>query len=318
LPRVQSPERADLVAPRGRPRFSGFPAALRRANNGPMRRRKAFRAALRPALGASLLAALTATAATARATERVVKIPTRPGVTLKLIEIAGNDRTRPIVVLFTGGNGKVRLDDWDGRGNPVFNFLVRSRGLFAARGFHVAVPDAPSDRKETRRGLIRWRTTAGHARDIGAVIAHMRKLSSGPVALIGTSRGTISAANGAAGLPKGEVAALVLTATVTRLNRRGNRDRVQDVDLSAVTVPVLLAHHREDACFVTVPDDLAELARAFTKARHKSIMYFDGGGPFRGDDCQARAAHGFAGIEDKVVARIAEWIRAVTAKPVPR
>jgi pimeloyl-ACP methyl ester carboxylesterase len=247
----------------------------------------------------------------APAAERVVEIPTRPGVTMKLIEIAAKDRSAPIVILFAGGNGKVRLDDWDGSGTPTRNFLVRSRGLFADQGFHVAVPDAPSDRKEMRRGLIRFRTTGRHARDIAAVIRHMRKLSSGPVVLIGTSRGSISAANGAARLPKGEVAAVVLSATVTRPNNRGNRDQVQDADLAAITVPVLFSHHKEDECYVTVPDDLPDLAKEFRGAPEVKIQLYDGGGPFRGNPCRARAAHGFVGIEDEVVAGTARWIRQV-------
>jgi pimeloyl-ACP methyl ester carboxylesterase len=254
----------------------------------------------------------------ARAAERVVEIPTRPGITLKLIEIAAKDAAAPIVILFTGGNGKVRLDDWGGSGNPTNNFLVRSRGLFAAQGFHVAVPDAPSDRKDLNRGLTRFRTTGRHARDIAAIIKHMRQFSSGPVVLIGTSRGSISAANGAARLGKELVNALVLSATVTRLTNRGNRDRVQDADLSAIAVPVLFSHHKEDECYVTVPDDLPDLAKDFKNAPSTKIQLYEGGGRFRGNPCQARHAHGFVGIEDEVVAGTARWIRSVLATAKPR
>jgi pimeloyl-ACP methyl ester carboxylesterase len=252
-----------------------------------------------------------------RAAERVVEIPTRPDVTVKLIEIKSDDATAPIVILFSGGNGKVRLDDWDGSGNPSNNFLVRSRGLFAEEGFHVAVPDAPSDRKDLRRGLVRFRTTGRHARDIAAVIKHMRQFSSGPVVLIGTSRGSISAANGAARLGKDVVSAVVLSATVTRLTKRGNRDRVQDANLAAIAVPVLFSHHKEDECYVTVPGDLPGLAREFKNAPMTKIQLYEGGGRFRGNPCRARHAHGFVGIEDEVVNGTARWIRSAlgTAKP---
>lgn len=268
--------------------------------------------------GAALMIALLIPGYGAGAAERVVEIPTRPGVTVKLIEIKAEDKSAPIVVLFSGGNGKVRLDAWDGSGNPSGNFLVRSRGLFADRGFHVAVPDAPSDRKDLRRGLVRFRTTGRHAQDIAAVIAHMRSLSSGPVVLVGTSRGSISAANGAAQLPKGSVAAVVLSATLTRYARRGNRNRVQDVDLSAITVPVLFSHHKDDECYVTVPDDLPGLAKKFKNAASTKIALYEGGGPYRGNPCRARHAHGFVGIEDEVVDGTARWIREVTGRTPAR
>ena len=60
-----------------------------------------------------------------------------------------------------------------------------------------------------------------------------------------------------------------------------------------------------------MPDDLPDLAKEFRGAPATKIQLYDGGGPFRGNPCHARAAHGFVGIEDEVVAGTARWIRQV-------
>ena len=71
-----------------------------------------------------------------------------------------------------------------------------------------------------------------------------------PVWLIGTSMGTVSAANGAARLTAGGPDGLVLTSTVTRQGRE-RIETVGDVRLDAIRVPTLVVHHKNDACRAT-------------------------------------------------------------------
>ena len=80
------------------------------------------------------------------AKERVVEIPTRPGVTVKFILRGKSQGNPPIAILFAGGNGVIKLNDWDGSGNPTGNFLVRTRKHWVKHNLLVAVPDAPSDK----------------------------------------------------------------------------------------------------------------------------------------------------------------------------
>src|SRR5207244_550656 len=78
-----------------------------------------------------------------------------------------------------------------------------------------------------------------------AVIAALREMAPVPVWLVGTSMGTVSAANAAARLEDGGPDGLVLTSTVTR----GSREMIEsvgDVRLQDITVPTLLVHHRDD------------------------------------------------------------------------
>jgi len=95
-----------------------------------------------------------------------------------------------IVILFTGGDGRLELDRKPEPGSN--NFLVRSRRDFAGRGFVAALPDAPGDRGPD--GLVGWRTSRGHMADIGMLARRLRARWPVPVWLIGTSRGAISAA----------------------------------------------------------------------------------------------------------------------------
>lgn len=262
------------------------------------------------ALLATLFAAALAILAPPKAAmaEEVVEIKTRPGVTVKFIlrgEPTGNP---PIAILFTGGGGVIDLDNWDGSGNPVGNFLVRTRKHWVKHDLLVAVPDAPSDMRD---GMVLWRTSTDHAADIRAVITHLRRFSKGPVFLIGTSRGTISAAGIAAHMGPGELGGIVLTATVTRCNRGRDKDRVQSAKLGKIRAPVLLAHHEDDSCYVTVFEDLPALAKEFTNAPKVEIRGYKGGGNYRGSECGSRTAHGFRGIEKRVVRETAAWIHRI-------
>jgi pimeloyl-ACP methyl ester carboxylesterase len=122
-------------------------------------------------------------------------IPSRPGVTQSFLLVRTAERPTAAVVLFAGGNGALHLGT--GRLGLGGNFLVRNRARFAEHGLLVAVVDAPSDRPD---GLDGFRTTAAHADDVRAVIAALRAEAALPVWLVGTSMGTVSAANAAARL----------------------------------------------------------------------------------------------------------------------
>ena len=133
--------------------------------------------------------------------EDLVSLPTRPGVTQSFYVTKPDQPPVASLILFPGGDGKLR---GYGPAQPKQgNFLVRSRNLFVARGFIVAVIDAPSDQAS---GMDSFRVGANHRRDIAAVIAYLRQAAPVPVWLVGTTGGTEWAANGAtlaAGGPDG-------------------------------------------------------------------------------------------------------------------
>jgi len=249
--------------------------------------------------------------------DAVVDLAVRPGATLRYLALAPAGPARAAVILFTGGQGVANIPD---RPDPAWarggNFLVRSRELFRGHGLYVAVVDAPSDRKG-EGGLGSYRIAPGHAEDIAHAIADVRKRSPGvPVWLVGTSRGTISAANAAARLKAPRAAdGLVLTSTLTakapgRSPRPGTAETVHDLDLGAIRVPVLLVYHRDDACYRTPPQDVPGLQRKLTGAPRTAAIAIAGGDPPRSEPCEALAAHGFLGREAEAVKAIADWILA--------
>jgi hypothetical protein len=214
------------------------------------------------------------------------------------------------VILFAGGDGALHLDSGGRIAALGGNFLVRNRGRFAERGFMVAVPDAPSDHAN---GLSRFRGSREHAEDIRAMIATLRATAPAPVWLIGTSMGTVSAANGAARLHEGGADGLVLTSTITRWNKREG-ESVGDVKLKDIAIPTLVVHHREDACQFTPFSDIPGLLRDLSKAPRRELITFEGGEPPQSSPCEARAAHGYLGLDAQVVNAIADWIIA-TPRP---
>lgn len=251
----------------------------------------------------TLLALLLAASAALAQSPQVVDVPSRAGVTQRILVITP-DKPKAAVILFAGGDGGIQIQP-DGAITRSGNFLVRSRQLFADQGLTTVVIDAPSD-KQSHPYLSGHRQTDDHVADVRAVIAWLRQQAKIPVWLIGTSRGTQSAAHIATRLPlaEGGPDGIVLTATV--VNDPRSRD-VTRMDLDRIRIPVLVAHHRQDSCRVCLYSDVPRLMEKLTTPPRRELITFDGGISV-GDPCEARAHHGFNGIEREVVHGISSWI----------
>jgi len=236
---------------------------------------------------------------------RVVDIPTRPGVTQRMVVIEP-DKPKAAVVLFAGGNGGLQISPAGNFKWGEGNFLVRTRRLFASNGLMVAVVDAPSDRQNSPY-LSGFRQTPEHVADIKAVIAWSRQQANIPVWLVGTSRGTQSAAFIATqlALADGGPDGLVLTSTM--LTDKPGARPVPEMPLGRIQVPTLVVHHKQDGCQYCKYRDLPSLMDKLTAVPRKELLTFEGGKD-QGDPCEAMAHHGFNGIEQEVVTKIAEWI----------
>ncbi len=209
------------------------------------------------------------------------------------------------MVLYAGGSGKIGIRN-DGSPKHGGNFLVRTRGLFAEQGFLVLVPDRSSD----LAGSDKWsyRLTEEHAQDAAALMAFLRAEADVPVWLVGTSRGSISAANAAARIGKGGPEGIVLTASVTNGGKK-LRPSLGDVNLERIAAATLVLGHEDDDCYVTPWSEQADLVGELTKARKVEAIGVSGGQA--GDlsaPCKSHSHHGFLGIEKETVARISAWI----------
>ena len=247
----------------------------------------------------------------AAATEIFVNdVEGRPGTFTRVL-VVKPEKPVAAVILFAGGNGILNIAP-DGSIGSGGNFLVRSRASFARHHLMAAVIDAPSDRLPSP-GLSDFRKSVGHSQDIAAVIAYLRQQANIPVWLVGTSRGTTSAANGAVRLQQGGPDGIVLTSSIVKPDDSGT---LVTMALEKITVPALVVHHPGDACSTTLFQDLppllAKLKLAPIEVHQLTIK---GGKPPEpgADPCGPFHYHGYLGIEEAVIGRISNWIR--TGKP---
>lgn len=241
----------------------------------------------------------------AQTAQKVVDIPTRPGVTQRIV-LLSPPAASAAVILIAGGHGGLQIFPNGSFKWGEGNFLVRTRQLFASQGLMVAVIDAPSDRQSPPY-LGGFRQKPEHAADIKAVIAWMREQAKGPVWLVGTSRGTQSAAYVATELsgPDGPDG-IVLSSTI--LTDERSRP-VTAMPLERIRIPVLVVHHEQDGCALCSFADVPALMAKLPNSPRKQLMSFKGG-ENKGDPCEAMAYHGFNGLEREVVRQTAAWILA--------
>jgi pimeloyl-ACP methyl ester carboxylesterase len=255
---------------------------------------------------AVLLLAVALPASAARAADEEVRtIPTRPGITQSFLLLRPVGTPVAGVIIFAGGDGNLALTA-AGVGQLQGNFLVRTRIRWAREGFLVAILDQPSDRKN---GLWNFRTTSEHAADVKPAIAAVRELARAPVWLVGTSMGTLSAANGAARLAEGGPDGIVLTSSVTETSKM-SYETTRHAGLGDIRVPTLVVHHKDDGCRASPYSGAEDIMKALKRAPVKELMVFEGGSPAISAPCEAKAPHGYLGIEAQVVSAIGAWIRA--------
>jgi pimeloyl-ACP methyl ester carboxylesterase len=252
-----------------------------------------------PAMRRLLALLLLMASVAAVAADHLVTIDTRPGVRLGYYVMPRPGATATVVLL-TGGSGGLGMKD----GVPTSgNFLVRTRDDFAAAGFNVALAGKPSDRGDLDAG---FRASSAHVADLRILVEKLRKDFGKPVWLVGTSLGTVSAAAAAIELDPSALAGIVLTSTLTNARRFRS---VPDLSLGDIRVPVLVMHHKRDACPSCVADETDRVMSGLKRAPVKKLVLVDGGGGARGDPCEPMHYHGYIGMEKEAVAIITGWIR---------
>lgn len=244
---------------------------------------------------------------TASASERIETIATRPGVTQGLYVVTPDRTSWAAAILYTGGDGMIGLE----KSQPLTdNFLIRIKSQLSEAGIALVYPDVPSD----HRGYGTFRSDPRHVEDAAAVLSWMRSWTGVPLFVIGTSRGTVSAANIAAHIAPDTIAGVALTSSVTRTSRAGLGE-IESKDLARIRSAVLIMAHRDDRCSVTPPDDVPFLMKNITAAARKESIVLTGGIPPKSDPCEALSAHGYYGIEDEAAQKLVDWMRSVVETP---
>jgi hypothetical protein len=242
----------------------------------------------------------------ALAQQEIVTLSTRPGVTQSYFLTSKPKDLQAVAVLFPGSGGLIQLRAEGGQ--PKFNqgnFLVRSRAEFVKRGVIAAIVDAPSDQQGGWGMGDEFRLGDAHFADMSAVIEDLGKRFPGmPLFLVGTSRGTISAAAVGARLSQG-VAGVVLTSSMFRQAPRNSKEPgpgLSKFDFATIKTPVLFVHHVSDQCVSTPYGDAARLSD-----KYRLITVYGGATPQSGP-CDAFSQHGYLGKESETVEEIVNWM----------
>lgn len=233
----------------------------------------------------------------------------RPGVTqpFVIMPMAGREPAA-IAVLYIGAGGRINARSEDGQVKfGARNFLPRSGSGFVRNAVLPVVMDAPSDQGELTEG---YRMGKEQSADARAVVVELKRRFPGvPVYLVGTSRGTISAAIVGRDLGH-EIAGVVLTSTMFGgSNPRRQAPTLRGFDYAAIQSPLLFVHHREDGCEHT------PYASAFSMAPRYELISVSGGKVAESGPCEPFAAHGYFGREAQTVDAIAGWM---LKRPFPK
>ena len=236
---------------------------------------------------------------TAFADDKLITLDTRPGVLVSIYSMKQKGASATVVLL-PGGAGDLKIN----KGVPSSNnFLVRSREYFIANGFNVMVVGNPTDMSDLDNS---FRTSRQHVEDLLKVVEFARKDSGLPVWLIGTSRGSVSAAAAAIAFGSRELAGIVLTSSIT--GNKGIRG-VQAQELEAIRIPVLVVHHEKDSCNSCNPINVSQITKGLSNAPIKKQIMVNGGANPSGDACAAMHWHGFIGMEREAGDIISNWIK---------
>lgn len=252
------------------------------------------------------LVSLTCGISWAQPSQEVVDVPTRPGVTNRVLHVKSKDgNPKALVLMMAGGHGGLQMFPGGSIKWGENNFLIRTRQQFAEHGVDVVIVDAPSDRQNPPF-LNGFRMTHEHATDVGAIIKWARRSSKAPVWVVGTSSGTWSAAYAGIQL-QGENApdGIVLTSTILSTEKGKS---VPEMSLERIKKPVLVVHHKNDACDHCKISDMPKLMARLNNSSRLELITVDGG-VFKGNPCEAEHYHGFNGIEPIAVKKIADWIK---------
>ena len=249
-------------------------------------------------LAAAMLATCCGCAASAA---ELLELPTRPGVTQGVFLVSPSASPSWVVVLFAGDDGNVAASG-SGPTRLQGNFVVRTAAYWAEHGDASAIFDAPSDNAGGMPDVFRLGEDA--TTDVGAAVSGLRKRYPGArVALVGTSRGTITVGNVLKRHP-GVADAYVLTSPVTQASR--GQAALSGLAWTGNKARVLVVSNDNDGCQVSPPGAARQLAadNGFDFIPVSSSM----GGGDRKSDCKAQSPHGFLGVETKVLDGIAGWL----------
>lgn len=228
------------------------------------------------------------------------KVTTRTDIRTTVYWHATDNATATLLVFPGGGGGFGQVEG----GLPSSgNFLVRSTPLWIKQGFNIAIFGRPDDSQDLDYAD---RVADAHMQDVRAVTGWIKQKSSLPIWVVGTSRGTISAAAMLISMQDTQIAGGVLTSSIVNYKKEGALPRQ---DLAKIRVPMLVYHHSKDACVHCRPHEVSNVLSGLKNAPLKKQMMVSAGFDPTGDVCAGQHYHGFKNMETEAVADISAWIK---------
>jgi hypothetical protein len=241
---------------------------------------------------------------------QVVTVPGK-GYTLSGLVTHRKDakRLRYGLAMFPGAPGilKLREEGGEARFELKGNFLVRSRRHWLDEETLVVLVDAPSDQWGSFEHGFREQPRYGA--DVAALLKEVgQRHGVEDWTFIGTSEGSVSAFH-AARMNPALARRVVLTSSLFLASRSG--PGLSAVSWQELSSRILWVHHEDDPCSYTPYRD----AVRFAEKSRSPLLTVRGGGPARGEPCQAFSAHGFVGVEVETINAIRSWLKTGVVPP---
>ncbi len=252
------------------------------------------------------------------AEQSIQSIETRPGVTLTYMIHTPGSPTKGTLVLFGGSTGEGHFGASSDGIKLSDNFLARTSPDFVKRGYTIVLVGVPSDNPSGMTDS--FRISQQHTADIQKLVRVIAEKFPAPIYIVGTSRGTLSAAHVAISVNDGHIKGLILTSSL---------ESVGLLPLKRLTMPVLIIHHGQDDCHSTPYSAAYALKKSCSNSSRVNFVTVKGGSPgvgyyaaqgrkkndgFGADPCKALSCHGFLGVEKYVVEVISDWL---DGRPIP-
>ena len=234
-----------------------------------------------------------------QAGEVLFDIPTRPGATVRVLEMTGERAASHVVLYLAGGSGQRGLQGvWPGSLQADPDTLFGAQRQMADQVGVMVALDTASDHEVLDIGS---RQGPAHREDVAAVVDFMHKRHpQARMVLMGSSDGAFSAAYLANRLPAVDAVVLV------------NGSAHAWAETPHLKRPVLGVHHRRDACL--------PFRDSYPKARFFPLIAVDSEAfpqVFAGTrrDCSRESAHGLQGQRSQVYRAIGNWLQTGEAPP---
>lgn len=248
-----------------------------------------------------LLLFMLLTSVPALAVTEVRSISTRPGVTMDfLVMTSETSGQNDALVMFPGGNGVRPFKLAEGGVVSGWSFLVRSADNFIRNGLSVITVNPPSDHPNGMSSG--FRESPEHAEDIATLAAYLEQQGYERIFLVGNSRGTLSATAIGARLTDSHIKGVILTSSLEYDNF------LRWLPLEQLRLPVLMVHHRDDACRISSFEEAEKTRANLSASTQVDFTEISGGAYPRSAPCDNLSAHGFFGVEEKVVQVISAWV----------